>query len=206
MSHYRTWILVLIVALPGCATLSPDPCRNNDWYAIGYEHGLAGRPTGPASGPERYCPTGVAEPELAQYRLGREAGLGAYCAPQNGFELGKGGSHYQGVCDGAVETEFLRAYHQGKQIHDVETQIRRLDTILTVNESERDRLGERIRQRRTELAQGRLDVEAQEMLHADLRELEATVAMVEAEIDALEAALREQHAQLALLRQSGYPR
>jgi hypothetical protein len=30
--------------------------------------------------------------------------------------------------------------------------------------------------------------------------------MVEAEIDALEAALREQHAQLALLRQSGYPR
>lgn len=206
MSQYRTWILVLIVALPGCATLSPDPCRNNDWYAIGYEHGLAGRPTGPASGPERYCPTGVAEPELAQYRLGREAGLGAYCAPQNGFELGKGGSHYQGVCDGAVETEFLRAYHRGKQIHDVETQIRRLGTILTVNESERDRLGERIRQRRTELAQGRLDVEAQEMLHADLRELEATVAMVEAEIDALEAALREQHAQLALLRQSGYPR
>ena len=206
MSQYRTWILVLIVAIPGCAALSPDPCRDNDWYAIGYQDGLAGRASGSSTGPERYCPTGIAEPELTQYRLGREAGLGGYCEPPNGFELGVGGHRYQGACRGAVETDFLRGYQQGKQIYDVETQIRRLDTILAVNESERDRLGERIQQRRTELAQVRPGVEAHDTLRADLRELEATVAMVEAEIDALEAALREQHAQLVLLRQSSYSR
>ena len=203
MWQYRTWILVLIVAMPGCAVRSPDPCRSNDWYAIGYQDGRAGRSSGPVAGPHRDCPEGLAEPELAHYRRGWEAGLAAYCEPQNGFQLGIAGHGYEGGCQGAGEAEFLRAYHQGKHIHDVEAQIRRLDSILAVNESERDRLAQSIQQRQTELAQAPRDVEAYEMLRAELQELEATAAMVEAEIDGLRAALREQHAQLALLRQSG---
>jgi prefoldin subunit 5 len=205
MWQYRIWILVLIVTIPGCATRSPDPCQANDWYAIGYEDGRAGRAAGPVSGPEHGCPAGLAEPELARYRLGREAGLSVYCEPQQGFQLGMEGDSYTGGCRAPVEAAFLHAYNHGKRIYDVETQIRRLESILAVNESERDRLDQSIQQLRTELAQTRLDVTAPEVLRAELRELEATAAMVEAEIDALRAALREQHTQLGLLRQGAAP-
>ena len=204
MSQYRLWVLVVIVVVQGCATPSPDPCRTHDWYAIGYQDGLAGRASGPAAGPERSCPAGVAERQLAQYRVGRDAGLTEYCEPQNGFRLGLGGEDYHGACRAAVEAGFLRAYHQGKQMHDVETQIRRLDTILAVNESERDSLGERVGRKQTELGQRRLGTGGHATLRAELRELEDTVAMVEAEIDAIEAALREEHAQLTLLRQGSH--
>ncbi len=196
---------MLIVAIPGCATRSPDPCQANDWYAIGYEDGRAGRAAGSVTGPEHGCPAGLAEPELARYRLGREAGLSVYCEPQKGYQLGMEGHSYAGGCPAPAEAEFLRAYGHGKQIYDVETQIRRLDSILAVNESERDRLGHSIQQRQTELAEARLDVAAPEVLRAELRELEATAEMVEAEIDALRAALREQHAKLGLLRQGAVP-
>ena len=75
-----------------------------------------------------------------------------------------------------------------------------------MNESERDRLAQSIQQRRTELAEGRMASAAPEVLRAELRELEATAAMVEAEIDGLRAALREQHAELGMLRQGPVPK
>jgi len=202
MRQYRTWLLVLSVMLQGCATLSPDPCRRNDWYAIGYEEGLAGRVSGPADGPEQSCHGDLAEPELSEYRRGRDAGLGKFCEPQNGFELGVAGDRYNGACRGAIEAPFLRAYHNGKRVHDVEAQIRRLVAILAVNESERDSLGERIRQKQSELAQGPAAVDGRAEAHSDLRELKETIAMVETEIDAIEAALREERAQLMLLMQN----
>ena len=205
MWQYRIWILVLIVTIPGCATRPPDPCRANDWYAIGYEDGRAGRLAESVPVPGQGCLAGLAEPELARYRLGREAGLSVYCEPRTGFQLGMEGHEYAGGCPAPAEAAFLRAYNHGKQIHDVETQIRRLDSILAVNESERDRLDHSILQRRTELAEARLGAGVPETLRAELRELEATAEMVEAEIDALRAALREQHVQLGLLRQEAVP-
>ena len=205
MWQYRIWILVLIVTIPACATRSPDPCQANDWYSIGYDDGRAGRASGPITGAEHGCPAGLAESELARYRLGQEAGLGVYCQPQHGFQLGMQGHSYTGACPAPLEAAFLRAYSHGKQIYDTEAQIRRLDSILSVNESERDRLGQSIRQRRTELAEARLNVAAPEVLRAELRELEATAAMVEAEINALRAALRAQHAELERLRQGVAP-
>ena len=199
MWQYRIWILVLIVTIPACATRPPDPCRANDWYAIGYEDGRAGRAAESVTGPEHGCPAGLAEPELARYRLGREAGFSVYCEPRTGFQLGMEGHEYAGGCP--AEAAFLRAYSHGRHIYTVETQIRRLDSILAVNESERDRLDQSILERRSELAEARFDAGAPEVLRAELRELEATAEMVDAEIDALRAALREQHAQLGLLRQ-----
>jgi chromosome segregation ATPase len=135
--------------------------------------------------------------------LGRDAGLAEYCQPHSGFRLGIEGRPYQGACGGAGEAEFLRAYQQGKQIHEAEAQIRRLDAILAINESERASLGERIGQKHTELGQRASRGEADAALRAELHELEETAALVAAEIDAIEAALREQHTELALLRQNG---
>lgn len=202
MSQYRSWLMVLVLAVQGCAMHSPDPCRSTDWYALGYQDASAGR----LAEPQRSCPGGVTEPALSQYQLGRQAGLQEYCKADNGFRLGIDGQPYQGICAAAVETDFLRAYQEGKQVHDVEAQIRRLAAILEVNESERDSLGLRIRQKQTELGQGRVGLESHAVLRAELRELEETEAMVAAEIDAIQAALHEHRAQLAQLRQTGQPR
>lgn len=197
MLHYRRWLLLVFVAIQGCAAHAPDPCRSNDWYATGYQEGLAGRSTAAGDTIADACPRGVTDTELAEYRSGRQRGLADYCRPQNGFTLGAQGHSYQGGC-GDLEAQFLHAYRRGQQVYQVETQIRRLDAILDVNESERKKLGERIRRKQNQREQGGGGA----LLQGELRELEETLSVVESEIDALRAALREQQARLALLRES----
>ena len=197
MSQYRSWLIVLLLAVQGCAMRSPAPCQTSDWYAMGYQDAVTGRVAGPHS-----CADGVTDAALDEYGLGRQAGLLEYCQAENGLRLGNEGQEYQGVCDGATEAEFLRAYRQGKAMHDVKAQIQRLGAILGVTQSERDSIGRRIRQKQTELGQSRADLETDAVLRAELRELEETKAMVEDEIEAIQAALHEQQAQLMQLRET----
>lgn len=197
MLCHRVWLLLALIALQGCAARSPDPCRSNDWYAIGYQDGLSGRAFAATDSAAHACPGGITESELAHYSNGREAGLGQYCEPQNGFRLGSQGHSYQGAC-GDQASDFLSAYQTGTQIHQLEAQIARLEAILSVNESERQSLAERIARKQLQLERGAGDA----LLHAELQELRETMSVVKDEIDALGAALREQQSQLALLRET----
>lgn len=196
MLHCRVWLVLVLVALQGCAARAPDSCRVNDWYATGYQDGLTGRAEA-APGGLQACPRGPDGSGLADYRKGREAGLARYCEPHNGFRLGSQGESYQSVC-GDQAREFLQAYQQGRQMHEVETQIGRLDAILRVNEAERQSLAQRLRQKRLALVRASNDA----LVQAELAELEETLAVVDAEIEALTAALEEQQTRHALLRQA----
>jgi hypothetical protein len=193
--------MLLITVLHGCAMRPGSVCRGIDWYESGYQEAVAGRAEGSHS-----CANEVGEAALESYSEGRQAGLQVYCQPANGFRLGNNADEYQGVCTGAAEADFLRAYEEGKQIHDVEVQIERLGAILEVNESERDRLGEQLRLRQTQLDSHQGHIEGRAVLRAELRELRETRTMVETEIRAIRAALEGHQAQLVRLQQSSRQR
>jgi hypothetical protein len=201
MSRNSLWLVALMLALQGCTTLSGDACRTADWYDIGYRDGTAGRPPVKLANHPEACAEHAVTPDSDRYRAGRQAGLSQYCQPPNGFDLGGRGDSYAGVCPQAMEPAFLEAYRAGREIYEVELQIRRLDSILVVNESELERLGASLHQKQAELARDGLSARQRARLLEELRELEATAAMVKAEIDGIRGALGEERNHLLSLRQ-----
>ena len=201
---WRTLPLLVIVAvsLQGCATQSPDECQTADWYTLGYQDGLQGRVSRPVADPLEACAKRDVAVQVARYSQGRGHGLKKFCSPRNGFRLGLKGAHYHGVCLADAEQEFLPAYEQGKEMFESELQIRRLGEILQVNTSELQNLTASVQQKELEMVAYDTTPKRRADLLLEMRDLQETVAMVETEINAIEAALEEESRHLKNLRES----
>jgi len=122
--------LLPLLALAGCASLSERECRDGDWYQIGLEDGFAGREPGRLSAHADACAEYGIVPDAAQYRAGRDDGLVQFCTTTRGFETGRQGYSYAGVCPASREPAFLRGYDLGRRFHDVDSRLARIDSDL----------------------------------------------------------------------------
>jgi hypothetical protein len=190
-----------VVGIQGCASLSEKECLNADWRTIGYEDGAQGRVSARIADHRKSCAKHGIAPDLAAYNQGRSEGLKQYCVPGNGFRLGLNGHSYNAVCPAGSEREFVAAYRGGKKIHEVKQQIRRLDEILNVNQSELYSLNELVRQKEAELITKGTSWERRAALLVEMRELEKDINMVENEILDIEAALSQENDRLLSLKQ-----
>jgi hypothetical protein len=57
-----------------------------------------------------------------------------YCRPSNGFDRGRSGSRYQGVCTGGAEADFLDAYNAGRMLYDLESALHSIDSRIVGNQ------------------------------------------------------------------------
>jgi hypothetical protein len=99
-----------------------NDCVNADWSSIGQRDGLYGE--GEAKRLERQgaCATF----DLAAYEKGRERGLRTYCTPDAGFDAGRNGRDYFGVCGAELEGAFLSEYETGLKLFDL---VKRVETL-----------------------------------------------------------------------------
>jgi hypothetical protein len=201
MSRYLPLLIIITVSLQGCATVSRDECQTGDGYTIGYQDGLQGRVSRPVAEHHKACASGDIAARIAGYTQGRDDGLKQFCSPGNGFRLGLKGAHYNGACLADAEQEFLPAYEQGKEVFDSERQIRRLGEILQVNTSELHNLTVSVRQKELEMVAYDTTPKRRADLLSEMRDLQETVAMVETEINGIEAALAEENRHLQNLRE-----
>ena len=130
-------LLALILLLSGCASLSEGECRTADWYELGRQDGEDGLPRSRLHDHNEACADYGIEPHRAAYFAGRERGLEAYCTARNGYREGREGNKYRDVCPQPAESRFLRAYDQGKTIHEVEEKLEAIDNAI---ERKEDRL------------------------------------------------------------------
>jgi hypothetical protein len=131
---------IALALLGGCAGgLSKEECLYADWRAIGYEDGARGAPTSAVSSHRQACAkkAGVT-PNMSEYLAGRDAGLGDYCQPSNGFTVGANGWRYYGVCTGPGEGAFMSAYQQGSQLYTLEGEVSRTANALASAEARLD--------------------------------------------------------------------
>ncbi|WP_144393767.1 DUF2799 domain-containing protein [Pleionea sediminis] len=128
LKFIRTCFLAMMsmMLLSSCATLSEEECRIADWQTIGYEDGLRGLLTSRISQHREACADVGVKPDLQSYLAGHKRGLVQFCVPNKGFDLGRRGGRYNGVCSGPAEHEFLRGYRSGQQIHQLVTKINNL--------------------------------------------------------------------------------
>lgn len=128
--RYGIQVLTIVIMLGGllsCATLSKDECRTADWRTIGFGDGARGYTSSRVSAHREACAEYGITPNLQQYLAGHKDGVRNYCVPNQGFDLGRRGTSYNGVCPADLEKAFLASYRKGQQVYELEQEIRQLE-------------------------------------------------------------------------------
>jgi hypothetical protein len=126
-STMRLLGIAVLLALPGCASVSKTECQTGDWYDIGIRDGANGY------GEERFldnakaCAKHGLPADRERWSEGRLRGLERYCTARNGFAVGAQNSGYAGVCPREVEDEFLNGYSLGKDLAQARSRLAHYD-------------------------------------------------------------------------------
>ena len=125
------------LALGSCATMSAEQCMAGDWSGQGYVDGQQGLTMSRLDDHAKACAEHWVTPDAGAYAAGRRQGLVQYCTLPKGFEVGRTGSGYAGVCPSELETDFMYGYRDGQVVHAAEQ-------ALANARSRVDRLGGRL--------------------------------------------------------------
>lgn len=185
----RKWATIsmatAVLALSGCATMSEDECLTSDWGAIGYEDGARGYTMEQFSNRRQACAKHGVTPDFRAYQEGRDEGLVSYCQPSRGYNLGVSGGTYYGVCDVALEEEFLDAYRVGNQLYSLRSNVQSANNRIYSKERELERVESQIRAKEALLIADETTTEDRVILLADLKDLSERTGELETEIDQL---------------------
>lgn len=111
------FVLSIFLVLSACATLNKSECLNADWKIIGLEDGSRGRAVSYIGHHREACAEHGVVPDLDRYRDGYEAGLAQYCRAEVGFDQGRRGYQYHGVCPADLRGDFLYGYETGRELY-----------------------------------------------------------------------------------------
>lgn len=134
----------LILGLPGCATITRDECRAEDWGSIGQRDGAEGHAPSRLESHARTCANFSIVPDPQAYRAGWDTGVLLYCTPQNGFATGRENKSYHGLCPASVAGRFLEGREVGARLGAAERRVAAAESTLRNGESERERLRRRM--------------------------------------------------------------
>ena len=187
-------IVLALLGLQGCASMSADECIAGDWYAIGFEDGARGYTADAMSNRRKACAKHGIRADFQAYQDGREEGLKEFCQPQRGFNLGAGGGRYHGVCPSHLEGGFLDAYRTGSQLYTLRSNVNSATYAINAKERELEDLEAAIRGKEAMLIAADTTVQDRILIIADLKRMNERTGELEAEIVALieDRAMHEQ--------------
>jgi hypothetical protein len=110
-------VAVAAIVTASCATMSQEECLRGDWRAVGYDDGVDGRPMSRLDDHAKACAKAGVTPDAKLYFQAREEGLRRYCTEANGFQVGREGKTYAGVCPPPAEPAFLGGYADGGRVY-----------------------------------------------------------------------------------------
>lgn len=179
------FLATLMLALSGCASMSSEECAVSDWSAVGYEDGARGYTTERFSNHRKACAKHGIAPDFRAYQAGRDEGLVEFCQPSKGYNLGVSGGRYGGVCDVALEADFLDAYRVGQQLYGLRANVNGANSRIYAKERELERIKDDIRSKEALLIADETTIQDRVLLLADLKEMSERTGELEAEIDVL---------------------
>ena len=117
----RAAVCVAAGLFSGCAaTMSAEDCAVADWARVGEADGAAGEPLEKFQDRADACQDHGFSADRTRYEEGRAVGLTAYCTPLRGFDAGRAGETYRGVCPQSAEPGFLAEFELGRQLRGFE--------------------------------------------------------------------------------------
>jgi hypothetical protein len=112
----RAVLLLGLLGLSGCASLSRNECASGDWYGIGLRDGANGHTEARFVDHASACVEHGISADRERWLDGRERGLDNYCTARHAFDVGAGNGSYAGVCAGPAEEDFMHGYRLGKDL------------------------------------------------------------------------------------------
>jgi hypothetical protein len=116
-------LLLPLLVLVGCASISKEECTAGDWVSVGFRDGSAGRSIDFLSNHAKACAEVGVTPNRSQWEQGRAQGLLRYCTPQNAYTLGKNGASVNNVCPAQQVRGLSRANAWGREYFNIGREI-----------------------------------------------------------------------------------
>lgn len=162
------------LALGSCATMSEEQCLAGDWAGQGYSDGLSGLTMSRLDDHAEACAKHGVTPDASTYAAGRRQGLLQYCTVDKGFEVGRTGAGYAGVCPPDLEGDFLYAYRDGQVVHAAEQ-------ALSEARSRVDSLGARLEELDEKIIAKQAEARAEGLTEAQREEIRTRIAEIRRE-------------------------
>ena len=176
---------IATLAATGCSSMGPEECAATDWSAVGYEDGVRGMPSDHFGTHRKACAKHGITADFSAYKEGRDDGLVEFCQPSRGYDFGVSGGRYQGVCDVALEEEFLDAYKVGQQLYALRANVHGADAQIADREYELERVRLLIRDKEALLIAAETTPQERILLVTDLKQLSERAGELETEIASL---------------------
>lgn len=106
-------VMMLLLGLSGCATVSEEDCYIADWRALGERDGALGHRPDRVDRHESACRKYSVSVNRDEYLSGYNSGIASFCIPSNGYRQAKSKYQYNDVCPSHMEAGFLQKYVKG---------------------------------------------------------------------------------------------
>ncbi len=106
-------LIVSLLALSGCASMTENDCLLADWQAIGYQLGAQGKDTAMFNNYQRDCAKYQVQADFNAFQRGHKLGVAAYCTYGQGMSLASAGEDINTLCSVGRYPEFYNGYREG---------------------------------------------------------------------------------------------
>lgn len=130
-------ILLLFLVLCSCQSTAFKKCKNLNWRDFGRASASLGLNKNLTFlKQDKSCQNYKVPSDRLAYEEGYQDGLKFYCSTKSGFDSGKNGINYEGICPKHKEFVFFKGYYKGRIIY-LE---RRLKETQKLSSTAQDRL------------------------------------------------------------------
>ena len=179
----KYWVLLVwMLAVSGCATMSKEECKQADWYLKGVEDATQGYPLDRVIDHGKACARVNVVPDMKEYREGHAKGARLYCVPEKGYSEGRNGASYNGICPVELEPRFLRAYHDGQELYTIQRNMDRMANQISSNNTQIDNSYNEIYQLKREIVNSSDEQDRRYKMHR-IDELEHDIRHLEMDSD-----------------------
>ena len=113
MSRRPNTTILMVFALSGCATMSPEECLKANWEEVGYNDAVEGYPVSRSAEHREACADTGVSVDFELYRNGHALGLPYYCTRETGFETADHGGDLPPSADGTPSPTTSRVTARG---------------------------------------------------------------------------------------------
>ncbi len=90
-----------------------ERCRNANWRATGYRHGLSGYPLAALKDVSRACEAAGIKVDRLAYSTGRLEGLALFCSTESGYRRARAGLPVDNTCPPSLKEAYEAGHARG---------------------------------------------------------------------------------------------